>query len=106
MLIVEGENKTADFIPKVLMEAGLIVDLARNGLDGHHLAMSETYDLVVLGVILPDVDPGASCVLCEMQANRADSISRPFRDDVGNTWSGHGRMLGWLKGKDKEAFRV
>src|SRR5256885_10391194 len=38
------------------MEAGFVVDLARNGLDGHHLAMSETYDLVVLDVMLPDVD--------------------------------------------------
>ena len=38
------------------MEAGFVVDLARNGLDGHHLAMGGTYDLVVLDVMLPDVD--------------------------------------------------
>jgi len=49
LLVVEDENKTADYIRQGLMEAGFVVDLARNGLDGHHLAMSETYDLVVFG---------------------------------------------------------
>jgi DNA-binding protein H-NS len=29
-----------------------------------------------------------------------------FRDDQGNTWSGRGRMPGWLHGKDKEQFRL
>lgn len=29
-----------------------------------------------------------------------------FRDDEGNTWSGRGRMPGWLQGKDKEQYRV
>ena len=34
------------------------------------------------------------------------SASVMYRDDTGNTWSGRGRMPGWLKEKDKEAFRV
>ncbi|MBK4737328.1 H-NS histone family protein [Noviherbaspirillum pedocola] len=29
-----------------------------------------------------------------------------YRDNDGNTWSGRGRMPGWLHGKDKEQFRV
>lgn len=29
-----------------------------------------------------------------------------FKDADGNTWSGRGRMPGWLKSKDKEKFRV
>jgi DNA-binding protein H-NS len=29
-----------------------------------------------------------------------------FQDADGNTWSGRGRMPGWLKGKDKEKFRI
>jgi DNA-binding protein H-NS len=29
-----------------------------------------------------------------------------FQDAHGNTWSGRGRMPDWLKGKDKENFRV
>jgi len=29
-----------------------------------------------------------------------------FRDEFGNTWSGRGRVPAWLKGKDKEQFRL
>lgn len=29
-----------------------------------------------------------------------------FKDESGNTWSGRGRMPAWLKGKDKEQFRI
>ncbi len=56
LLIVEDEVKTADYICQGLTEAGFVVDLARNGLDGHHLAFTQSYDLVLLDVMLPDVD--------------------------------------------------
>ncbi|MBU0590395.1 MAG: heavy metal response regulator transcription factor [Gammaproteobacteria bacterium] len=56
LLVVEDETKTADYLRQGLMEAGFVIDLARSGLDGHHLAMSETYDLIILDVMLPDVD--------------------------------------------------
>ncbi|RBA22871.1 heavy metal response regulator transcription factor [Herminiimonas fonticola] len=56
LLVVEDENKTADYVRQGLMEAGFMVDLARNGLDGHHMAMHESYDLILLDVMLPDVD--------------------------------------------------
>ena len=56
MLVVEDEAKTADYVRQGLQEAGFIVDLARTGLEGHHLATSESYDLIVLDVMLPDVD--------------------------------------------------
>lgn len=29
-----------------------------------------------------------------------------FQDINGNTWSGRGRIPAWLKGKDKEKFRI
>ncbi len=56
MLIVEDEVKTADYICQGLTEAGFVADLARNGLDGHHLASTQSYDLILLDVMLPDVD--------------------------------------------------
>jgi two-component system copper resistance phosphate regulon response regulator CusR len=56
LLVVEDESKTADYLRQGLMEAGFVVDLARTGLDGHHLAMTEPYDLIMLDVMLPDVD--------------------------------------------------
>ncbi|MFA6443426.1 MAG: heavy metal response regulator transcription factor [Sterolibacterium sp.] len=56
ILIVEDEVKTGDYLKQGLSEAGFVVDLARDGEDGLHLALSETYDLVVLDVMLPGLD--------------------------------------------------
>ncbi len=56
VLIVEDEPKTGDYLHKGLSENGFVVDVARNGADGQHLALSGDYDLVVLDVGLPGVD--------------------------------------------------
>lgn len=56
LLVVEDEIKTGDYLRQGLSEAGFVVTLARRGLDGHHLAMTESFDLMVLDVMLPDVD--------------------------------------------------
>ena len=53
LLVVEDEAKTADYLRQGLSEAGFVVDLARNGLDGHHLAMTGDHDLIMLDVMLP-----------------------------------------------------
>jgi len=56
ILIVEDEVKIREYLRQGLCEAGFVVDLAGNGLDGHHKAMTEDYDLVILDVMLPDID--------------------------------------------------
>ena len=56
ILIVEDEPKTGDYLRQGLTEAGYVVDLARDGLDGLHLAQSGDYDLLVLDVMLPGLD--------------------------------------------------
>ena len=56
ILIVEDEPKTGDYLRKGLLEAGFVVDLARDGLDGLHLALTGDYDLIVLDVMLPSLD--------------------------------------------------
>ena len=56
ILIVEDEPKTGDYLRQGLTEAGFVVDLARNGIDGRHLALTEDYDLVVLDIMLPGID--------------------------------------------------
>ena len=56
ILIVEDEIKIGDYLRQGLSEAGFVVDLARSGLDGHHQAMTESYDLIILDVMLPDVE--------------------------------------------------
>ena len=56
ILIVEDEMKTGDYLRQGLGEAGFVVDLARDGPEGLHLALSEAYDLAVLDVMLPGID--------------------------------------------------
>ncbi|WP_150429400.1 heavy metal response regulator transcription factor [Dechloromonas sp. CZR5] len=56
VLVVEDELKTGSYLKQGLLEAGFVVDLAANGLDGLHLALTEAYDLAVLDVMLPGID--------------------------------------------------
>ena len=56
ILVVEDELKTGDYLKQGLTESGFSVDLVRTGLDGHHLARTGTYDLIILDVMLPDID--------------------------------------------------
>ncbi|MFY9315902.1 MAG: heavy metal response regulator transcription factor [Burkholderiales bacterium] len=53
LLVVEDEKSTASFLKKGLTEHGFVVDLAADGTEGEHLALSDNYDLVVLDVMLP-----------------------------------------------------
>ncbi|MDX2125615.1 MAG: heavy metal response regulator transcription factor, partial [Aeromonas hydrophila] len=56
ILIVEDEHKTGEYLRQGLGEAGFVVDLARDGTDGLHQALQESYDLVILDVMLPGMD--------------------------------------------------
>ena len=56
ILIVEDEQKTGDYLKQGLSEAGFVTDLARDGVDGLHLALTGDYDLVLLDVMLPRLD--------------------------------------------------
>lgn len=56
ILVVEDETKTGDYLKQGLTEAGFVVDLARDGHDGLHLALTEAYNLAVLDVMLPGID--------------------------------------------------
>ena len=48
LLIVEDETKTGDYLKKGLSEAGFQVSLARNGLEGHNFAMTESFEVIIL----------------------------------------------------------
>lgn len=56
ILVVEDERKAADYLKKGLSESGFVVDIAHRGEDGLHLSLTESYDLIVLDVMLPGCD--------------------------------------------------
>jgi len=56
ILIVEDEPKTGDYLKQGLSESGFVTDLATQGVDGLHLALTGDYDLLVLDVMLPGLN--------------------------------------------------
>ncbi|OGG04870.1 DNA-binding response regulator [Candidatus Gottesmanbacteria bacterium RBG_16_52_11] len=56
ILVVEDEQRLSSVIKKGLTEDGFAVDTAFDGEDGLYLAESETYDCIVLDIMLPKLD--------------------------------------------------
>lgn len=56
ILLVEDERKTGEYVKQGLVEAGFVVDLAHDGVDGLHLGETGDYDLAILDVMLPKLD--------------------------------------------------
>ncbi|TAM38155.1 MAG: response regulator [Burkholderiaceae bacterium] len=81
ILIVEDEPKTADYLQKGLGEQGCSVDLAYNGIDGQHLALTHDYDVIVLDVMLPGLD-GFSVLRTLRTLKQTPVIMLTARDQV------------------------
>ncbi len=56
ILVVEDEKKILSFVRKGLEEQGYIVDACENGDDGYLLAKTNSYDALVLDIMLPGRD--------------------------------------------------
>ena len=56
LLVIEDESKLADYLHKGLSENGYVVDVARDGIEGRHLATQGEYDLLLLDLMLPGID--------------------------------------------------
>lgn len=60
-LLVEDEKKIAEFIRRGLKEEGYAVDVAGDGQEGHFLATTQTYDVIILDWMLPQMDGVTLC---------------------------------------------
>ena len=56
ILVVEDEPKAAGYLKQGLAESGYTVEVAHNGTDGLHTALTGDHDLVILDVMLPGID--------------------------------------------------
>ena len=56
ILLIEDDQRMADFIVKGLKQAGCIIDHAVDGEDGLICAMNSTYDAAVIDIMLPKLD--------------------------------------------------
>ena len=82
LLVIEDEVKTGDYLSKGLSEAGFSVLLARNGLDGLQLLMSEEIDLAIVDVMLPDFDGFKIVQLIRESGKHTPVIFLTARDSV------------------------
>ena len=72
VLIVEDEPRLAENIARSLREsAGYAVDVAADGQEGLFLAESNTYDVVLLDLMLPQMDPSGRSGHARAGADRA-----------------------------------
>jgi two-component system copper resistance phosphate regulon response regulator CusR len=56
VLIIEDEEKTADYLHRGLTEQGYTTDVAREGIEGLHMALENEYAVIILDVMLPGLD--------------------------------------------------
>jgi two-component system copper resistance phosphate regulon response regulator CusR len=94
ILIIEDEAKTARFLRKGLTEAGYVVDVASDGLEGLHLAKEVDFDLIVLDVMLPALDGWEVLTRLRQAGKRTLVLLLTARDAV------HERVHGFELGAD------
>jgi two-component system copper resistance phosphate regulon response regulator CusR len=72
ILIIEDEPDVAAFVKKVLIEENHAVDIAHDGTKGEYLALTESYDLIILDIMLPKKDG-----FTVLKSLRAEKIQYP-----------------------------
>jgi len=56
ILVVDDESRILDFVSRGLQREGFVVDVAADGKTGLERALRESYDLVILDLLLPGLD--------------------------------------------------
>jgi two-component system copper resistance phosphate regulon response regulator CusR len=94
LLIIEDEAKTAKYLKKGLNEAGFVVDVATDGLEGLHLAQELNFELIILDVMLPSLDGWQILRRLREAGSGALVLFLTARDAI------HERVLGFELGAD------
>jgi two-component system copper resistance phosphate regulon response regulator CusR len=94
ILVIEDEVKTAMFLKKGLSEAGYVIDVAADGLEGLHLAQEVDFDLIVLDVMLPVLNGWQVLARLREASRKALVLMLTARDAV------HERVRGFELGAD------
>ena len=88
ILVVEDEKKIGDYIKQGLTESGFVIELVRNGLDGHHKAMTGEYNLIILDVMLPDINGWRILESLRQSGNQTPVLFLTARDSVNDRVKG------------------
>ncbi len=82
VLVVEDSPKMASLLRRGLNEEGYAVDVVPNGEDAVWLATEESFDAIVLDVVLPDIDGFEVCLRLRRANCWAPLLMLTARDDV------------------------
>ena len=94
VLVVEDEKQIAGFVRKGLEEQGFKVDLSHNGDEGHELAKTHPYDVIVLDIMLPGLDGLEVCRRLRDSGRFAPVLFLTARDEQDD------RIKGFVVGGD------
>ncbi len=74
LLLVEDHQDIAEMVYDYLEERGYTMDYAADGITGLHLAVTNSYDAIILDLMLPGIDGLELCRKMRTEARRATPI--------------------------------
>ncbi len=82
ILLVEDDEKIAEFVKKGLKSSGFAVDTAATGTQGFSLAFDEPYDTLIVDIMLPEMDGISLIQKIRKHGNNTPVIVLSARDRV------------------------
>jgi DNA-binding response OmpR family regulator len=74
ILLVEDNRQIAEMVGEFLERGGYSVDYAADGVSGLHLAVSNSYDVIVLDLMLPGLDGLEVCRKLRKEAKKSTPV--------------------------------
>ena len=82
VLLVEDDNRIADFVSRGLREQGYAVDVAPNGDEALHWTDTAEFDIMILDLMLPGVDGIEVCRTLRQKGSNTPILMLTARDAV------------------------
>jgi len=88
ILVIEDEHRIANSIKQGLEQESFAVDVAYNGEKGYDLATVESYDLIILDLMLPGMNGHEICANLRKTNNHTPIIMLTARDELNDKIKG------------------
>ncbi len=91
ILVVEDDQYIADLLKRILEKEGYTVKTASNGAEGLFMASSNSFDLIVLDVMLPELDGFSVCSALRDRGINVPVLMLTVKDSVDDKVEGLSR---------------
>ena len=88
VLLIEDEDKISSFIKRGLKESKFAVDLAKDGEEGLYFFDINTYDLIILDLMLPKIDGITVCKQIRGKKNNTPILILTARNEINDRIKG------------------